>query len=304
MYGVYEIYKRGRETLRTPLKPIVCGAPWEVVSIDVTGQHPVSKEGYTWILTLQNHYSKWVEAFPLRRHTADVVAKVLFENVFLKFGSPLRILSDQGPEFESKLFHRLCELMQIDKIRTSPYHASGNGMLERYHRCLNTLLAKVVSKNQRDWPDHLNTVVAAYRATVHEATGMTPNRAFLGRDIRMPIDLVMGTNPESEILEGDGDFIETIRQRMQADGVLVRIRLGRAAEVMKKRYDARLSKPFELSVGQKVWYFYPRRYSKLSPKWQNLYTGPFKIIKFIDQCSVVIRKGRRGRIIIVHRDKL
>ena len=134
-----------------------------------------------------------MEAFPLRRHTADVVAKTLFEGVFLRFGAPLRILSDMGPEFESGLFRKLCELMRIDKIRTSAYKPSTNGLLERFHRCLNSLLAKVVSANQRDWPDHLQTVVSAYRSTQHEAIGMSPNRAFLGRDVRLPNDLVMGT---------------------------------------------------------------------------------------------------------------
>lgn len=100
----------------------------------------------------------------MRRCAAPIVAQVLFEQVFTRFGCPLQILSDQGPKFKSSLFKELCSRMRIDKNRTSPYHASENGMLERYHRCLNSLLAKVVSVNQRDWTDHLQTVVAAYRA--------------------------------------------------------------------------------------------------------------------------------------------
>ena len=58
------------------------------------------------------------------------------------------------------------------------------------------MLAKAISENQRDWPDHLQTVVAAYRATEHEAIKMTPNRAFLWREVRLPLDLVMGKTPE------------------------------------------------------------------------------------------------------------
>ena len=69
-------------------------------------------------------------------------------------------------------------------------------MLERFHRSLNSLLAKAVKQNQKDWPDHLQTIVAAYRATVHEATGMTPNRVFLGHEVRLPIDLALGTTPD------------------------------------------------------------------------------------------------------------
>jgi len=53
-----------------------------------------------------------------------------------------------------------------------------------------------------------------------------------------------------------------------------------------------------------VWYYCPRRYSKLSPKWQNLFTGPFTVIRLLDPCNVVIRRYPRGREIVVHRDKV
>jgi hypothetical protein len=62
----------------------------------------------------------------------------------------------------------------------------------------------------------------------------------------------------------------------------VRERLGQAATSMKKRYDAKTKKEFDFVVGQSVWYFYPRRYSKLSLKWQSLYVGPFTVVKLID----------------------
>ena len=83
------------------------------------------------------------------RHTAPLVAKALFETVLTRFGAPLRLLNDQGAEFESGLFQELCRLMQIDKIRTSPYKPATNGMLERFHRSLNSLLAKAVKQNKR-----------------------------------------------------------------------------------------------------------------------------------------------------------
>src|SRR5208282_3763208 len=49
-------YKRGKLPHRTPLRPIVSGEPWELVSIDITGPHPTSREGFSWILTLQDHF--------------------------------------------------------------------------------------------------------------------------------------------------------------------------------------------------------------------------------------------------------
>jgi len=178
-------------------------------------------------------------------------------------------------------------------------------MFERYHRCLNSLLAKVVSVNQRNWTDHLQTVVAAYRFTPHESIKMTPNRAFLGCEVRLPVDLVTRTSPEL----GNGetcisDIVEGMVERMRADGVFIHTQLGRAAVTMKTRYDAKIKPAYDLHVGDSVWYFYPRRYAKRSPKWQNLYVGPYIIVRILDPCNIAIRKGKRSPTIIVHRDKL
>ena len=78
------------------------------------------------------------------------MAKILVDHVFAYFGTPIRILSDQGRNFESQLFQELCRCMAIDKVRTSSYKPSTNGQQERFHRTLNAMIAKVVKESQRD----------------------------------------------------------------------------------------------------------------------------------------------------------
>ena len=114
-------YHRGKAPRQTPLQTFVAGEPWEVVSIDITGKHPKSYKGYEYIITIVDIFTKWAEAIPVRNYTAPVVAKALMDHVIYRVGTPLRILSDQGPEFESALFQELCSKLEIDKIRTSPY---------------------------------------------------------------------------------------------------------------------------------------------------------------------------------------
>jgi len=80
-------------------------------------------------------------------------------------GCPLQILTDQGPNFESNLFQQLCRLMCVDKIRTTPYKPSTNGNIERFHGTMHSMLAKLVSENQRDWDEKLPAVAFAYRAS-------------------------------------------------------------------------------------------------------------------------------------------
>ena len=298
-------YHRGKAPKQTPLKPFVAGEPWEVVSIDITGPHPRSRRGHEYILTIVDHFSKWAEALPIRNHTAQTVSRVLFDNVFSRMGMPKRCLSDQGAEFESNMFQQLCARMGIDKVRTTPYHPSTNSVVERFHRTLNSMLAKVVSVNQKDWCEHLPTVMAAYRASVHESTQFTPNRLIFGKENRMPVDLVLGDleGGESNLAGCTDEYAAGIVERQQADYALVREHLDESATRRKEQYDIRVRSQ-EFVPGQLVWYHYPRRRQGLSPKWQSYYTGPYRIVRVIDSHTVVIQKNARSKCIVVHRDKL
>ena len=128
---------------------MVVGMPWEVMSIDITGPHPKSSRGNVYILTAMDSFSKFAFAFPMRNQEAITVAKILVDQVFTFFGTPMRILSDQGKNFESQLFQELCRCMNIEKVRTSSYKPSTNGQQERFHRTLNAMIAKVVKESQK-----------------------------------------------------------------------------------------------------------------------------------------------------------
>ena len=105
------------------------------------------------------------------------------EQLFSRWGMPYQLLSDQGPEFGSELCLEMCRAMGIDKMRTSPYRAACNSMLERYHRTLNSMIGKIVSENQRDWDTRVPFVMSAYRASVHDAMGFMPNFLAYGREV-------------------------------------------------------------------------------------------------------------------------
>ena len=148
-------YHRGTLKRQSELQTPLAGEPWERVSIDITGPHPKSARQNQFILTVVDHFSKWAEAIPLRNHTALTVARALIVHVFSRFGTPLQLLSDRGPEFESDLFAQLARWLEIEKLRTTAYKPSTNGVVERFHRTLNTMLGKVVTESQKDWDDRL-----------------------------------------------------------------------------------------------------------------------------------------------------
>ena len=297
-------YHRGLPPRQGPLQPLPCGAPWERLSIDVTGPHPRSRRGNVYILTMMDNFTKFVEAAPMHNQEATSVARALVENVIVRYGAPLQILTDQGTNFEGNLFRELCRLLGIDKVRTSPYHPSGNGLIERFHRTLNAMLGKVVSSNQRDWDESLPHVLAAYRASPHETTGFSPNYLMFGRETRAPLDLVYGSPPSADPGAGTyASYVQDFAERMESAYRLVREHLGVAAERQKRAYDLRV-RPAEFAPGAQVWYYTPRRYQGRSPKWQKMYTGPFVVEARSGPVNYRIRKSPHSRPLTVHVDKL
>ena len=243
-------------------------------------------------------------SFPVRTHTAPVVAKVLVNNFFTRFGMPRRILSDQGKEFESQIFKELCVAVEIQKVRTSPYKPSTNGCVERFHRTLNSMIGKVVQTNQRNWDDCLPSVMAAYRGAKHDSTGFSPNRLVLNRENRMPVDIILGeVHGEEDHYRSYNKYVSELQERMRDCYALAREQLGAAAQRRKREYDSRV-KVADFHEGQWVWHFYPRRYLNRSPKWSKNYDGPFLVIKKIAPCDYVIQKTKRSAPQVVHGDKL
>jgi len=225
-------------------------------------------------------------------------------HVFTRFGAPQQLLSDRGPEFQSELFAQLMKWMEVDKLSTSPYQPTTNGEVERFHRTLNSMLGKVVMDSQRDWDERLPMVLAAYRASPHESTGYSPNLLCLGREVRMPLDLIMGLPLEEREHHGITDAFVRDMQEKSADAyALARKHLGKAAERRKAAYDIR-TRAEDFAVGDWVWYWYPRKYRLKSLKWQKCYTGPYLITRKIEPVNFVLQRSERAKPFVVHLNKL
>ena len=297
-------YRRGLPPKQGPLQPLPCGEPWERLSIDITGPHPRSRRGHVYILTVMDGFTKFVEAIPMVNQEATSVARALVENVIVRYGAPLEILTDQGKNFDGNLFRELCRLLDIDKVRTSSYHPSCNGLIERFHRTMNSMLGKVISSHQRDWDEVLPYVLSAYRASQHEVTGFSPNYLMFGRETRAPIDLVYGRPPEEERSAMTySAYVEEYAARLEDAYQLVREQLRVSAERRKRRYDLRV-RPAGFAPGDRVWYYSPRRYQGRSPKWARMFTGPFIVVEQTGPVNYRLRKNRQSRPFIAHVDKL
>ena len=110
--------------------------------MDIVGPLPaVSDCPQRYILSVIDRSTNWVEATPISSITAIVVAETFMSTLLSRFGVPLYITIDQGPQIESDLFAELAKLLGFARLRTAPYRPQANGMIERYHKTLKASLA-------------------------------------------------------------------------------------------------------------------------------------------------------------------
>ncbi|XP_025076735.1 uncharacterized protein LOC112553609 [Pomacea canaliculata] len=103
---------------KAPMSTIVTSHPLELLTIDfLTIEVKGEKQN---ILVIMDHFTKFVQTILTRDQTARTTARALWNDFFMTYGFPGRILSDQGRDFESKLIQELCSLAGIQKCRTTP----------------------------------------------------------------------------------------------------------------------------------------------------------------------------------------
>lgn len=163
---------------KAPLIPLpVITVPFSRLAFDVVGLLPRTKSGHKYILTCA---SKYPEAIPLKKVDAQSVAEAMAE-IFSRTGLPDEVLTDQGSVFMSALCNQMCQLLQIKTLKTSPYHPHTDGMLERWHALLKSMLKKAQG-DRKDWDKYLKYLLFAYRSTPHSVTGFTPSMGGMYED--------------------------------------------------------------------------------------------------------------------------
>jgi len=110
-------YHRRRLHRTGHLQPMITGSIMERCYIDIAGPHPRTPRGSKYILTFVDAFSKWAEAFGIPNKEAKTVARVLIEQVFCRFGTPVALLSHNAGELDGRLMQEICRLLDIDKHR-------------------------------------------------------------------------------------------------------------------------------------------------------------------------------------------
>ena len=92
-----------------------------------------------------------MEAKELTRATKQTIVNFLFEEIFVRFGIPREIITDQGAQFTSKLVQEIANKYKIKHQKSTPYHPQANGQVESTNKNLETIMTTTTQMHKKYW---------------------------------------------------------------------------------------------------------------------------------------------------------
>ena len=293
-------YKISGQKRRAGMKIFQVGEPAERLCIDIVGPFPETVEGNKYCLVITDCFTKYVEIYAMKNQEAETVASVVVREYVSRFGCPREIHTDQGRQFEAILFQHMCELLGVNKTRTTSFHPQSDGQSERNIKTLIKMLA-IAADEHKDWDEYLPYISMSYRATPQESTGFSPNFLMFGRELSMPVDLMFPVCPDTSPANHH-DYVKKLKEKLRYAYELSRRTLRRSAERQRRLYNERVfGQP--IKAGDIVWVMNKERKKGKSPKLQPKWKGPCFVSRAFNDVVVQVYVNPR-KIVNFHVDLL
>jgi transposase InsO family protein len=218
-----------------PLQPVVVEAPFQQWGLDFIGKfNDNSSNGYSWVITATDYFTKWVEAIPTKSATEKVVMDFLEDRIITRFGVPSKIVTDNAKAFCSAEMSSFCFKYGIILSHASDYYPQGNGQAESSNKNLMTIVKKIVGENKKSWDSKIKHALWADRITKKATTGKSPFELVYGLEARLPVHLRLPTYGSVEDLSTEQDAVQNrVNQVIELDEIRRRLMI-RIAEIRVK----------------------------------------------------------------------
>ncbi|CAF3378177.1 unnamed protein product, partial [Rotaria sp. Silwood2] len=254
---------------------------WERLAMDYVGPVPESKSGNKYFLVLTDIFSKFVVTKAVPNNTSMTAARFLLYNVFMIYGVPLEIITDNGRHFTSSLYESLIKLVGCCHIKTTPYNPQANGQCERHNGTLVPNLVALSNRSKSNWDEKLIPTTYNYNTTRHDSTGYAPFELMLARSPRFIFDFLSPPSIQSNA--------KNYRKQMNIflEHTLLAARNNNLYHQFKakQRYDRNRSDP-QYSIGQRV---VIRNRNPNMNKFSSKFIGPYTIVKKINNKTYVVQ---------------
>ena len=159
---------------------------FHLISMDFIGPRTYWGKKF-WILSIVDHYSRYMVTAVLDSTATPAAEKVVRDHWIGKFGAPLGVLTDRGPEFTSKSFGSFVrEYMKSKLYFSSVEYPQGNGINESSHRILETAIRTAAPRVDLTVETIVMEATLLYNVTPNRKIGDTPASLVFGCDLHLP----------------------------------------------------------------------------------------------------------------------
>jgi hypothetical protein len=274
---------QGQETgMLGKFKPV--SAPLERVGIDLIELSP-SYSGNKYILTVIDHFSRYVAAFPLPNKTADTVTRAMISYI-TDNSVPKEIVSDRGTEFCNDLFKRVCKTLQSKNKFTSAYHPMANGATEKANSTIKKTLSHLSAEDRFMWDAQLPLTVLAINTAYQTSIKEIPFFLHHGRDARLPFNDLVNNLPALNYAEED--YSTEMSLRLSKAFKHVKMMTEQSHDNSAKYYNRRVkAKTSNIQVGSLVLLRNETSKSETPLSWPTRYLGPYRVLDKNDNNFVI-----------------
>ena len=148
--------------LKSPVQDLVSiSSPWPFAQwgIDIVGLFPTAPAQKKLLLVATDYFSKWIEADAFASIKDKDVTQFIWKNIVCRFGIPRSIVSDNGPQFDNRVYRDFCQELKIKNLYSTPRYPQSNGQAEASNKTLLTALKKRLDSAKGKWVEELPGVL-------------------------------------------------------------------------------------------------------------------------------------------------
>ena len=275
--------------------------PFEITAMDLTGPYVTTPRGNKYLLTFIDHFSRYVEAFPVPDQTAETCARIYATQIVTRHGTGSTLITDQGPAFMSSFFQGTCKILGVRRLRTSSYHPQSNGVIERFHKSLHEGLSHYINSTNTNWDTLVPFYLMSSRATPHSSTGFSPFYLLHGREMVLP----NSDDLKAKLPQDNPSYqqrLENLRSNLKLAYELVAKANKRSHDRNRQYYD-RKTKLRKFQMNDLVYLYNPAKKPGLSRKFWKPWQGLYKVTKKLSDLNYEVT-DQYGKKRVVHVNRL
>jgi hypothetical protein len=154
--------------------------------MDLIDMQSLSYNDYRYIMVYQDHMTKVVVLWSLKsKRATDVAMQIL--DIFLLFGAPNILQSDNGAECTASIISQLKDLWPECKIvHGNPRHPQSQGSVERANADIRDMTVTWMRENScKDWPVGIKFVQFQKNLSYHSGIKRAPYKAMFGVEAKV-----------------------------------------------------------------------------------------------------------------------